>query len=157
MFGTFHRSLKQNLEFGRCLCVADCCTLCIKQWNCVAYTYATDGTKSCFLKDNLLGNHSSPNRVSGVYTGPPRPIPPPPTPVPIARACVAPHDKYPFCDTSLSMEDRITNLISLIELDEIPPLLTARESPRGNISRIGLPEYDWGMNAIHGGESHVPR
>ncbi|EDQ89770.1 uncharacterized protein MONBRDRAFT_36817 [Monosiga brevicollis MX1] len=51
------------------------------------------------------------------------------------------------------------SLISLIHDDEKPPLLTAREGgggspgPPGNVSRIGLPEYDWGMNAIHGVQS----
>lgn len=65
------------------------------------------------------------------------------------RACLPPHDIYPFCNTSLSLEDRVKNLIELLQDDEKPPLLTAREGgggspgPPGNVSRIGLPEYDW--------------
>lgn len=43
------------------------------------------------------------------------------------RACQPPHDKYPFCDTSLPVEQRVKNLISLLADDEKPPLLTARE------------------------------
>jgi len=65
-------------------------------------------------------------------------------------------DHFPYCNTSLSLEKRVDNLISLLREDEIPPLLTAREGgggspgPPGNVSRIGLPEYDWGVNCIHG-------
>lgn len=40
------------------------------------------------------------------------------------RACLPPHDSYPFCDTSRSIDERVTNLISLIEESEIPPLLS---------------------------------
>eukprot|EP00054_Salpingoeca_dolichothecata_P025258 m.174997 g.174997 ORF g.174997 m.174997 type:complete len:788 (+) comp25291_c0_seq2:67-2430(+) len=71
----------------------------------------------------------------------------------IGRACVPPYDKYPFCNTSLSLDDRIESLIGLLEPDEKTYLLVARESPKGNISRLGLPEYDWGANCIHGVQS----
>jgi len=52
------------------------------------------------------------------------------------------------------VEQRVKNLISLLHDDEKPPLLTAREGgggspgPPGNVSRLGLPEYDWGVNCI---------
>lgn len=65
------------------------------------------------------------------------------------RACLPPHDKYAFCNVSLSIEERVKGLISLLHDEEKAPLLTAREGgggspgPPGNISRIGLPEYDW--------------
>ena len=72
----------------------------------------------------------------------------------IPRACVAPHDKYPFCNPSLSMAARVDDLISRLKLEEKPYLLTARESPKGNISRLGIPEYDWGGNCIHGVQSN---
>mmetsp|Transcript_8016 Transcript_8016/g.8854 ORF Transcript_8016/g.8854 Transcript_8016/m.8854 type:complete len:761 (+) Transcript_8016:22-2304(+) len=72
----------------------------------------------------------------------------------IPRACSTPTtNRYPFCNPKLSRDERLKNLISLIQTDEKPPLLTARESPRGNISRIGLPEYDWGLNCVHGVQS----
>jgi len=72
----------------------------------------------------------------------------------IPRACSTPEtDKFPFCDTRLSLDERIKDLISRIHLEEKPYLLTARESPKGNISRIGLPEFDWGTNCIHGVQS----
>lgn len=99
----------------------------------------------------------------------------------IPRACVPPHNVYPFCNASLPMNDRVDNLISLLTLEEKPYLLVARESPLGNISRLGIPEYgasaapplrgdtqcallevccltqiagaDWGGNCIHGVQS----
>ena len=61
----------------------------------------------------------------------------------IPRACVPPHDTYPFCNPKLSMSARVDDLISRHKLEEKPYLLTARESPKGNISRLGIPEYDW--------------
>eukprot|EP00466_Bigelowiella_natans_P002901 jgi/Bigna1/35876/e_gw1.11.102.1 len=75
----------------------------------------------------------------------------------IPRACLPPHDKYKFCDTSLSIEDRVGDLISKLTLEEKPYLLTARESPKGNISRLGIPEYDWGGNCIHGVQSNCAK
>jgi len=59
---------------------------------------------------------------------------------PIPRACLPPHDKYPFCDPALPLSDRLDDLIHRLTLDEKPFLLTARESPKGNISRLGIPE-----------------
>lgn len=59
----------------------------------------------------------------------------------IPRACSTPGtDKFPFCDATLPIDQRVANLISLLENDEKPPLLTARESPKGGVPRIGLPE-----------------
>jgi hypothetical protein len=70
-----------------------------------------------------------------------------------ARACVFPHGHYPFCNTSLPLNERIDDLISRLKLEEKPWLLTARYSPKGNISRLGIPEYDWGANCMHGLQS----
>jgi hypothetical protein len=59
----------------------------------------------------------------------------------------------PFCDTSLPLEDRVNNLISLLMPEEKvlvawsidsfchseqPFLMEARQSPDANISRLGL-------------------
>ena len=71
----------------------------------------------------------------------------------IPRACVAPHDKYAFCDASLPIDKRVDDLVSRLKPEEKPPLLTARQSPLGNVSRLGVPEYDWGANCIHGVQS----
>ena len=69
------------------------------------------------------------------------------------RACAPPHDKYPFCDVTLPRSERVNDLIQRLTLDEKPYLLVARESPKGNISRLGLPAFDWGGNCIHGVQS----
>lgn len=71
----------------------------------------------------------------------------------IPRACAPPHDTYAFCDPQLPLQARLDNLLSLLTLDEKPTLLLARNSPRGNVSRLGVPEYDWGGNCIHGVQS----
>ena len=73
------------------------------------------------------------------------------------RACLAPHDGYPFCNTSLSVAARVDDLIGRLALEEKPFLLVAREAPLGNISRIGLPAYDWGGNCIHGVQSRCTK
>ena len=70
----------------------------------------------------------------------------PPTPtVPLVPACTPPHDAYPFCNTSLSIEDRITNLLTFIPDAVKPNLLTARGGPHGlqNLSHVGVPPYYW--------------
>ena len=77
----------------------------------------------------------------------------PPSTVKIPRACLPPHDTYPFCNASLPLSTRVDDLISRLTLDEKPTLLVARNSPNGNISRLGVPEYDWGGNCIHGVQS----
>lgn len=57
----------------------------------------------------------------------------------IPRACEQP-DKYRFCDASLPLDERLDDLIHQLDLEEKPFLLTARKSPKGNISRLGIPE-----------------
>eukprot|EP01059_Diplonema_ambulator_P036219 TRINITY_DN8956_c0_g1_i1.p1 TRINITY_DN8956_c0_g1~~TRINITY_DN8956_c0_g1_i1.p1 ORF type:complete len:793 (+),score=284.79 TRINITY_DN8956_c0_g1_i1:41-2380(+) len=75
------------------------------------------------------------------------------------RACRPGFDQFQFCNTSLTKDQRLEALIGLIHDDEIPALLTAREGgggspgPAGNISRLGLPAFDWGLNCIHGVQS----
>ena len=70
------------------------------------------------------------------------------------RACSAPpHDQYLFCDPTLPLDERLDDLISRLTLEEKPWLLTARVSPYGNLSRLGIPEYNWGANCVHGVQS----
>ena len=72
---------------------------------------------------------------------------------PPPRACAPPHDSYPFCDATLPKEERVNDLIQRLQLHEKPRLLVARQSPDSNISRLGIPEYDWGTNCVHGVQS----
>jgi len=85
---------------------------------------------------------------------------PPTTTTADTKACrTAAELAYPYCDTKLSLDARLTDLIGRLTAAEKPPLLTAREGggdspgPPGNVSSIGLPEYDWGLNCIHGVQS----
>ncbi|GMF17042.1 unnamed protein product [Phytophthora fragariaefolia] len=72
----------------------------------------------------------------------------------IPRACVGKsNQELPFCTSSLSTADRVEDLLSRLPLQEKATLLTARASPRGSMSSIGLPEYNWGANCVHGVQS----
>ena len=46
----------------------------------------------------------------------------PPSTVKIPRACLPPHDTYPFCNASLPLTTRVDDLISRLTLDEKPTL-----------------------------------
>ena len=71
----------------------------------------------------------------------------------IPVACSANYDNFPFCDTTLSNDVRINDLISRLNINEKALLLTARQSPLNYIPRLGIPEYDWGTNCIHSVQS----
>ncbi|EEY63638.1 glycoside hydrolase, putative [Phytophthora infestans T30-4] len=72
----------------------------------------------------------------------------------IPRACSSPeHQQFAFCNASLSTAERVEDLLRRLPLDEKVTLLTARASPKGNMSSIGLPEYNWGANCVHGVQS----
>ena len=72
-----------------------------------------------------------------------------PAKLPAGRACSQAAAKaWRFCDTSLSLDERVTDLVDRITLEEAGPLLTARQSPE--IPRLGIPAFYWGTNAIHG-------
>ena len=63
------------------------------------------------------------------------------------RACLPPHDTFPFCDATLPTAARVADLVGRLEGAEIPPQLTARHrgggspGPESNVSRIGLPTF----------------
>ena len=63
-------------------------------------------------------------------------------------ACQPPHDSFPFCDTKMSVPDRIRDLISRIDDADKPSLLTAR-SANSSLPDLGVPAYYWGTNCIH--------
>ena len=74
------------------------------------------------------------------------------------RACQPPFVTMPFCDTSLSTAERVADLIARIWATPnttavIPHMLTARNNGASAIPALGVPEYDWGMNAGHGVQS----
>ena len=63
----------------------------------------------------------------------------------------APYSALPFCDTSLSVDDRVKDLVSRIKDTDKPDLLTARASKP--LPDIGVPAYYWGTNCIHSVEN----
>lgn len=88
-------------------------------------------------------------------------------------ACVLPgHTDYPFCNTSLSIDERVKDLLGRIHDEDKPNLLTARgcrdckhdgSSQRRDLGQpghqqaldyLGVPEYYWGTNCIHSAQMH---
>eukprot|EP01061_Rhynchopus_euleeides_P036335 TRINITY_DN6126_c0_g2_i1.p1 TRINITY_DN6126_c0_g2~~TRINITY_DN6126_c0_g2_i1.p1 ORF type:complete len:794 (+),score=319.19 TRINITY_DN6126_c0_g2_i1:38-2383(+) len=73
------------------------------------------------------------------------------------RACRPGYDHFQFCNTSLTREQRLDALQNLVTDEEMIPFMTARSSQidgvKNNITRLGVPHYDWGLNCIHGVQS----
>ena len=63
-------------------------------------------------------------------------------------ACGENHSSYKFCDTSLSLEERLDDLVNRIDVSQFASQLTARQSDA--MEDLGVPSYYWGTNAIHG-------
>jgi beta-D-xylosidase 4 len=55
--------------------------------------------------------------------------------------------QFPFCNTTLSNEDRAKDLVSRLTLQEKVQQLV--NSATG-ISRLGVPQYEWWSEALHG-------
>lgn len=54
---------------------------------------------------------------------------------------------FPFCNTSMSDEDRITDLISRLTVyEKIEQLVNTA----ANVSRLGIPAYEWWGEGLHG-------
>ena len=76
------------------------------------------------------------------------------------RACIpdGPFASLPYCDASLSIDERVADLVNRLWQNAsfwVPPQLTARHGggdspgPSSNVSAIGLPEFNWGANCAH--------
>jgi hypothetical protein len=71
-------------------------------------------------------------------------------------ACLPPHDAFPFCNLSLTVAARVTDLLGRIPAADKPNLLTARGESSGggaqkmqSIPSLGVPAYYWGTNCLH--------
>lgn len=71
----------------------------------------------------------------------------------IPRACTGGFSHLKFCNTSFSLDERIEDLLQRLTIEEKAEMLTARASPRGSVPSIGVPEYNWGANCVHGVQS----
>jgi len=74
-------------------------------------------------------------------------------PYPDLFACQPPHETYPFCNTDLSIDVRLQDLIKRIPNKKKIKLLQARGM--GHVKEIGVPAYYWGTNCLHS-LSNVP-
>ena len=68
-------------------------------------------------------------------------------PVPSVDCQSQPQASYPFCDPKLSPQDRATDLVSRLTLEE---LINQTSSIAPNISRLGINAYNWRSNCLHG-------
>ena len=80
------------------------------------------------------------------------------------RACQGAFASLPYCDTTKPLDDRVNDFIARLWASPnaatiIPPQLTARHGGGGSpgptdaVPELGLPEFDWGLNCIHGVQS----
>ena len=136
----------------------ECCTMCQGEPKCKSWTYHSGG-RACWLHSSVGPSHKEGGSVSGVPGSVMPPLPPPAPPphhdssmgVPSGPDACSPGTNgtaLKFCDHTLSMDERLDDLIERVEVDEIALELTARQSEP--IERIGVPSYYWGTNAIHG-------
>ena len=110
----------------------DCCSLCTSHPACVAWTFRNALNCTLHGSSNAVAIDETSTAgfgVTGVYTG-------------SGYACDTKNmSTFRFCDASLSASERVADLVSKVEPQEIGLQLTARQSPA--IPRLGLPSYYW--------------
>lgn len=99
----------------------------------------------CRIPQNHSDARISRLPLAAAATSPP-PLPPAPPSSPMGApsgpdACTPGTNgtKFPFCDGSLSMDARLDDLVSRVNMSDIPYQLTARQSTR--LDYLGLPSY----------------
>lgn len=69
------------------------------------------------------------------------------TPVPSVDCQSKPQSSYPFCNPKLSPEERATDLVSRLSVEE---LINQTSSIAPAILRLGINAYNWRSNCLHG-------
>ena len=66
---------------------------------------------------------------------------------PASQACLPPHDTFPFCNTSLSIPVRVTDLVSRFDNQTKSSML---KTAWGGFSTLGVPPWNWYTEGLHG-------
>jgi hypothetical protein len=143
----------------------ECCSRCLKDPECGAYTWDGSKEKTCYVKDNAVGSEpcksDHPACVSALR-GSPSPTPPTPTPPgpspgapPNGQGCLSPAARaLPYCNSSLSIAARVDDLAGRLSIDNLAKRLTSSGLVPA-IDEIGLPPFNYRVEAIHGLEGDV--
>ena len=120
--------------------LADCCAACGAEPRCAAFQFSSG---HCTLQ----GNVQNMGPGDGSYFAPAQR---PPLPSGYNTACRGQNaaTKWPFCNTSLSHDERLDDLVARISMSEAGSQLTARQSSA--LPRLGIPSYYYGTNVLHG-------
>ena len=120
----------------------DCCSKCNAQ-GCACWTFHSAGIQkdTCWLHSACSPTKQETGAVSGTRDGPMPPTPPP-SPQPGWYPCTTNVSaSFKFCDTTLDLDTRVSDLVSRVTTAEAGAQLTARQSP--SIAALGLPAYYW--------------
>ncbi len=63
------------------------------------------------------------------------------------RACLPPHDRHSWCDTAQPAAARAGALAAALTVEELAAMM---EDSTPAISRLGIPDYNYGYEALHG-------
>lgn len=137
----------------------ECCAVCAENSSC-AVAVLVPSTGICMLKSShvrpcaahsdrlvcLPGGRALP---AGIPTPPPPRIPVPPNNEKIRlHGCLSKNLlKLPFCNPSLPIPDRAADLRARLTQQEMIGLLS---TPSSAVPRLGLPQYEWGVEDDHG-------
>ena len=142
-----------------------CQAACKAQCACNFFAWSGD-TKGCSLYHSLPSNKTAPATSAmgpAICDDPTKPTPP--LFLPGGHACVPQHtrcvdvDTMPFCNASLPIPDRVKDLLGRLTLQEKQDLTVITgggsdlQPGDGGVPRLGIPNYNWGLENLHGIQS----